>query len=313
MSIIYKGVRNGVFSKDKDGNISTERILVFLFNAGESSVKISQQTQIPVNGTAHPDDSTLLLSNVSISQKDGDEKKGTYEATLTYIRTNNNTITNNATVLPWKLKPYDIAMSPVEIGIAFQKSYKDGDSFGNPSQPVLNPAGDPYEDGQTRQNTILRFSYNLETFNSSWITHYVDTVNKSSTTVIDVSIDAMKGRLKNLTPSLQYQYDNKGNLQYTYWKIDVEIEISPVVWKREIMARGLYFLDGGKKYRIYTDNKGTYGKQEDIGEDGIPVDEPQRLTEAGALYGGTTGAFYQTFYDKFTANWSTLNLPKSAK
>ena len=261
MSINYIGILNGGLSIDKEGNASTTRILVYYFNDGESPVDIIAEDEIPEIGEAHPSDSTYLATNISVSEpQEGDEKKsGKYEVTITYTRTAANII-RDQTQEPWKMKPYDLSIAPLEIVVPFVKAYKNGDKNGSPSEPVLNPAGDPYEEGVSIQHTLLRFSYNLQVFSDSWLDSYIDSVNKINTKVCNVSIQAGKGRIRNLTGSQQYVYNTDGSVKYEYWKVDIEIEIAKKVWKKEIMARGLFFLSGGKKYpmRAISERKKTW-------------------------------------------------------
>lgn len=316
MSITYMGARNGPYDKDRNGNIASSRVLVYHFTAAESSVEVAQQAEIPDHGTAHPDDATLKLVGVAVSEPTmGDGiKSGRYDVTLSYAReVRSGSFAADQTVAPWKRDPYDISLQPVEYAKAFTKSYVDGDSNGNPSNPVLNPAGDPYEDTVVERNTCLRFAYNLEDWNPNWVCDYIDTVNSSDVLVCDIGIRSRRGCIRNLSATRIVEYDNEGAQTYVYWRIDVEIEVSRKRWLRDILARGLNFISGGAKYRIYTDNAGNFGKKADMGDDAIAVDEPQLLAANGSLvgYGGTP--VYQTFYDKYTTSWKCLSFPGRAQ
>lgn len=316
MSITYKGVLNKGANISSDGSLSTSMVLVYLFDAAENSVDILKQSQIPIIGQAHPSDQNLVVNTIACSDPmEGDTvKKAKYEVTVTYIRRQKVSVGQggNRTVAPWKLPPYNISVSPLEYVVAFQKAYTVGDLIGRPSKAVLNTANDPYEESTTRQNILLRFSYNLETFNSSWAADYSDTVNLSSVNIVDRYIDAKCGRIKNLSSSRQIVYDENGDVEYRFSQVDVEIEIARSIWKKEVLCRGLYFLNGGNKYRIYTDNAGNFGKQSDMGANAVPVDEPQRLGPSGELYTGADGtAYYQEFEDKKYLNWNPLSFPKT--
>jgi len=317
MSITYKGIRNGPYDKDASGGITTSRVLLYHFNNAETSVEVSQQSEIPAHGTPHPDDDSLLLVGVSINATEGDGiKSGKYEVTLNYARqTVSGSFSSDQTVAPWKRNPYDISLTPVEYSKVFDKSYVDGDANGEPSNPVLNPAEDPYEDTIAERNTVLRFSYNLETWKPHWINYYIDTVNSSDVIVCDIGIKAKRGCVRNLSATRLVEYDSSGDETYIYWRIDVEIEVSRRPWQREILARGLFFITGGKKERIYFDPTGAtkFGKKDDLSDDAMPVDEPQLLDSDGALvgYGGTP--YYQTFYDKFITSWRALSFPRRAQ
>jgi len=315
MSITYKGIRNGGLQKDKDGQISTSRIFLFLFDAGESAATVLKNTSVPAIGTAHPDNSTLLATSISISDpKDGDVKKATYEVTVTYTKPLQGGSISSSTVQPWNRDPFNISYAPLEIVVPFQKAYDYTQDYnGAPSIPVLNKAGDPFEDSTTQQNLIMRFSYNLETFDPKWIVEYMDTINDEDIQLLGISIPDYHGRMKNLAASKMQTYDDDGVLEYEYWQVDVEIEISAVVWKKEIMERGLFALGTAStistKFRIYIDTDGTLGNKKDLSAEAIPVDEPQKLNTDGTLYSSLTDAKYTTFYDRFAASWEELNLP----
>lgn len=321
MSINYMGVHNGGLEYDGDGNISTVRKLIYHFNAGESAVDIAARSEIPLRGTAHPDNSSISLRSYSISEPmEGDGlKSGKYEVTLSYSRTMTNS-ERDASIVPWKRRPYDISIPTNTFVVPFQKGYQTGDSKGSPSQAVLNSAGDPFEDSIEQERRSLKFSYNLKNFPFDWLDKFSDTINQSPVQILDIGIATRKGRIKSLFPSKVDEYEADGELKYTFWKVDVEIEINNEEYKKEIMQRGLFALGTastiGSKYRIYIDTDGTMGKLTDLdsSKNPIPVDEPQRLNQNGTLYNtNVDGAYYATFYDKFAADWGALNFPKTSK
>ncbi|MFQ3578665.1 MAG: hypothetical protein SNJ71_00815 [Bacteroidales bacterium] len=316
MSIIYKGARNGGLQKDKDGQISTTRVFVFYFNEAESAATVLRDANIPELGTAHPDNSTLLATSISISEPmEGDTiKSGKYEVTVTYTRPQNN-ISIQSTVPPWDRDPFNISFSPLEIVVPFQKGYdQQKDVNGSPSVPVLNSAGDPFEDSTTQMNLIIKFSYNLKFFDPIWIIKYMDTINKSDVQILGVEIPARKGRIKNLAASKMQTYKENGSLEYEYYQVDIEIEVAKSEWKKEIMQRGLFALQTpntiSSKYRIYIDTDGTLGNKADLSDEAIPVDEPQKLNQDGTVLSSQNTAKYATFYDKYECSWKELNIPE---
>jgi len=329
MSITYKGVLNGGADIDSSGNVTAKRVLVFYFNSGESSVKILQQSQIPKIGTVHPDNQTLYLTSISVSEPmEGDAKSSKYHVTLNYARTRENIESkNNQNVAPWSIPPYDISFAPVEYVTAFQKGYADGDVNGSPSEAVLNSAGDPFEESTTQQNLILRFTYNLQDFTPSWILDYMDTINREDMSILDIQIPAYRGRIKAISATKQKQYDTEGKVQYNYWIINAEIEISKTPWYKLIMQRGLYFLTditpmSATKERIYKRVDGgtgdNFGTKENTGVDSVPCDEPQRLKADGSLLDPTGGdntveSVFIDYWDKYDCSWSPLNFPKTAQ
>jgi len=321
MAITYIGTKNGGLDFDGDGNITTSRILTYHFNASESAVDISARAEIPARGTAHPDNPSISLRSFAVSAPmEGDGLiSGKYEVTLNYSRTTTNS-EKDASVAPWKRRPYDISIPSATFVVPFQKGYKSTDRKDSPTVAVLNAAGDPFEDSVEKERRSIKFSYNLKTFPFDWFDSFSDTINKAAVQILDIGIAARKGRIKTLFPSRVEEYNADGTLKYSFWKIDVEIEMNSEEYKKEIMERGLFALGTadtiGTKYRIYIDTYGTMGKLTDCdsSKKPIPVDEPQRLNADGTLYNTTVdGAYYATFYDKFEADWAPLSLPKTSR
>ncbi len=315
MTIKFIGNKYAPLNEDKNGILSTTVDYIYYFNNAESPLDIFAESTIPVRGSQYPGGGNLYALNRTVSApQEGDEaKSGKYTVSVVYTNDLRQDITIQArsrTIAPWRLPPYDIRIFPIDITVPFVKAFDTGDPPDSPSIAVLNPVGDPYEAVTVKQHTIIRFSYNLRNFRGSWIDRYSDTVNRSSVTVVRQAIPAKKGRMRNLVSGVQKIYDDEGSLLYKYVKVDVEIEKAVDVWKQEIMRRGLYFIDTGKKYRIYTDNDGIFGKKGNMGTDATAVDEPQRLDENGALYSGDS-AEYDTFFDKAFISWRSLNLPKT--
>lgn len=315
MTIKFIGNKYAPLNEDKNGILSTTVDYIYYFNAAESPVDILAESTIPARGSQHPSGGNLyaLRKTISAPQEGDEAKSGKYTVSVAYTNDLRQDITKQGetpATAPWNLPPYNISIFPIDITVPFIFGYDAGDAPGSPSKSVLNPVGDPYEAVTLKQNTIIKFSYNLRNFSGTWIDRFSDTVNNSSVVVVRQEISTQKGRIRNLGGSLQKIYDDEGALLYKYFKVDIEIEKAKDIWKQEIMRRGLYFLSGGHKYRIYTDNDGNYGKKEDMGSEPTAVDEPQRLTEAGALYSGDS-AEYDTFFDKPFISWGSLNLPKT--
>jgi hypothetical protein len=208
MAITYKGERyGGPLTVDADNNATVSRVLRFHFNGAEKPLAIYAQSQIPARGSAHPDDASFKLTSITIDRAEGDMVSGAYDATLVYSRQGAGNTAQDSTVAPWRRRPYDISLPSQEVVVPFQKSYLSGDKNGSPSLPVLNPAGDPYEDSTSLYRPVLKFSYNLETFDDAWIPLYNDTVNKTAETVLDIIIPAQRGRVKSLFPTYAEEYN----------------------------------------------------------------------------------------------------------
>jgi len=322
MSITYVGERRAGASVAPNGTLSTERVFVFHFNGGDSPVAVLAMPQVPAQGAAHPDNAQLKAGAISCSPpQEGDGvASGRYDVTVSYIMPEGGYEGRDRTTPPWQMPPYDIAKSGKEYIVPFVKAYADGNQHGTPTVPVVNSAGDPYEDSVPRYNSILRFSFNLRDFNEEWPVKYIDSINAAAAKIVDVTIPARRGRIASLGGSKLEIFDAEGALQYEYWRVDVEIEIAAEEWKKEILCRGLFAIDGDGKYRIYMrkdDASGAvFGRVEDLGEEPVPCDEPQLLSATtGAMISsaGTGTAEYQEFKDKFATSWSPLNFPTSTR
>lgn len=339
MTIKYKGQRHGPLRDDNTDTISASEMFIFPFDGGESPVALQNDplytANVPVKYSQHPENTTLYAQNISIDAEGGDGVvSAAYVVTVDYttnIKRNNalsggslNAEDKTGTVVPWKLPPYNISIHPIERTVPFILAYQLGDIIGRPTHDVLNPAGDPYDAVTVEQNTIIQFSYNIQDFGTSWIRSYKDTVNNSDIVVIGQSIESGKARIKNLSSTKQKLLDTDGTtLLYEYWKVDVEIEERQVTWKQEILARGLFFRIGGdptKTVRIYTDNDGHFGAQDDAGftagKEVIPVDEPQKLAANGNLLSKSAtpdDPVYEIFFDKFYTNWKPLSFPLTTR
>ena len=322
--IIFKGYRNGPANVDINGNVTTSRKMIFHYNAGESPIVILARPEIPLRGAAHPDNATLPLSTISIGEPQGDVKSGSYEVTLSYTRAQNGMSYKSAETYPWKLPPYDVSFSPAEYVVAFQKAYDiTADTNGSPSIPVLNSAGDPFEESTTQTNGVLRFTYNLQDFNMDWILDYQGCLNSEAMNILDTPFPALRGKIKTLAASQQKQYTQSGSLRCKYWVVSAELEVSKKIMTKEIMQMGLFFKPGGSsslKERIYKRIDGktgvNFGKKADCGADPIPCDMPQRLTASGDLLDATGASTtvtteYASFYDKMPVSWRPLNFPSS--
>lgn len=335
MSITYRGIENfGPLNENENGIISATVNHSFHFDGGESPLDIMGQSQVPARRSKYP---SALASNKNLfclyrsvsSVQEGDGKaSGKYIVACFYtndLRADNTEESSQEEIVPWKLPPYDINIYPIDVTKQLLYGYDDGDVKGEPSLSVLNSAGDPLDAQTVEQNACYQFSYNLQHFDDRWIDEFADTINNSDTVVIDSAIPEKKGRIRNLGASFQRIYDENGNILYKFWKVNVEIERSAEEWKVELMDLGLFALDGtGKRYRIYTDNDGNFGKRQDLIDDliaggdteeeakekVIAVDTPQKLAADGTLYSGDT-AHYLTFYTKAYTNWGPLSLPKT--
>lgn len=320
MAITFKGERRTALQKNNNNVSTTSRIFLYHFDTWTSGVQISQQSELPLIGEEHPNDSSLICTGINTGEPDPNDKpSGKFLAIASYTNQQNSFSIGSQAIRPWQLPPYNISYPPFESTIVFEKSYQSGDKNGIPSLPVLNSAGDPIADVTNENSWMIKFSYNLKTVNGNWMDFFLDTVNNQDITIVGFNVPSGKGRLKQMQPSFHRTFDAQGELLYKYWQIDIEIEVRKQKWQKELLDQGLNILDAEKKYRIYTDGKGVFGKRSDMlasaddPDDVVAVDEPMKLDGSGALLDQAlqTAEYLEPKFDKFFTNWNPLSFPRT--
>ncbi len=300
-----------------NGITNTSRILKYYVSdwiLGGAPLSLYSMDQVPVEKSQHPVDSTLLVESINVSNvQEGDRLTGNIFVTVNY--TNNSNAFGAGTAVnvarsnePWNDPPYNWSVTPYEMPRALTKTYDTNDAQFGPTKDFVNSAKDPLSAETFDILPLLSFSYNLRQFDIDWVRRFTNTINKNQVTVTDCKIPAKHGLIKRLAPSQEIVYDSDGDIDYYYDRVDVEILVFNAEIKLEVIDQGFNLYSGDKKYRIYTDDKGNFGKFEDI-TNGSPIDTPARLDGAGGIATGDE-VNYLTFQDKFAANWSTLSLPK---
>jgi len=320
MAITFEGERKKGAQTDNKNITRTSRIFTFHFTNFESGVIIKRQAALPLIGSPHPDDPSLIARAIDTGDPNSNDKgkSGVYDVVVPYDNDVDLWVSSQST-RPWKLPPYNISYPPFETIIPFTKSYQDGDKNGEPSLPVLNSANDPIADVTNDHSWFVKFTYNLKTVNPNWLDYFLDTVNNQDVQIVSFNVPAGKGRLKQIQPSYQRTYDSSGDILYKYWKLDIEIEVKKQKWQKEIMDQGLNVNIENKKYRIYTDNDGNFGSVGGLMDGGaskddiVAVDEPLKLDGEGGLLNQSlpTAVYLPPKFDKFFTNWKPLSFPKT--
>lgn len=316
MTITYMGETRPGTSRS-NGVTSTTREFKYYVTDGTRSLNVLSQSEIPADNEAHPDNNNLLCTGVTVSGiEDGDGKKsGTYIATAEYSNDPNElpdvTITRSST--PWNDPPFNWTIDSVDSPTGLTKAYQDGDNRENPSQPYLNSAGDPFDVITSIPIRVMSFSYNLRFFDDTWIRDFSDTINSTPITVTGIEIPARFGLLRRLRATKIDVTGDSVNDSFSYYKVDVEIELHRQQIQLQIIDQGFKFISSGTKYRIYVDTDGTLGKQGDLSSSAKKVDTAEKLNGTnGALYtGDSDNASFINFNHKYAADWSTINLPVS--
>ena len=315
MTITYMGQRWG--STSRSNGITTAVIdHVFLVTEGSSPLLCLEDENIPNDNKQHPDNATLLCNSVNVTPiNEGDGvRSGNYIVSCSYSNSANTVNFENKTRTnePWNDPVYNRTFQGIESPTGIAKAYDDNDAPDNPTLPYLNSAGDVLEIITSQVNGLLSFSYNLRSFRDAWIMNLQATVNSAGITVAGFDIPARRGFLRSLRSTKQIITDDNENTT-TYYRIDVEIEIHKKIIQLEPVDQGYNFIEGGKKYRIYTNNKGVFGKKSDFpaSDEAVPVDTPVRLDGAGDIFPGALDEVKFLKFNHFPqVDWSIINFPK---
>lgn len=265
---------------------------------------------LPRANDTHPDDAAATCSNISIRRLDATE----WEATCQYDYTGDTaTTTGEEEVNPWYLPPYNISISSFAKQRVVEKGYETGDAQGSPSEPIVIPVDPPDKFDPPPVDdtyiTLLKFSYNLETFSISWVSQYRNTINLNPIVVLDLSIASKQALLQNISGTRNAIKNNSG-MRY-WWQVDVELAISENGFDIELLLAGFHMMDSGSKYEIGIDSTGTIVKRPAASKTIDAVTEPQLLKADGTLVGKGGTPVYKKWQTKYAKDWASLNLPAS--
>jgi len=324
MAIEFRGRRQRALTRNNDNVASTSIVFLYRFTDFESGVEISTQPDIPLIGAVHPDDPSLICNNINTGDPNTtDQKSGTYGVVASFSNNIDEFSIGSQTTRPWKLPPYNLSFPPFTLNVPIERTYQSGDANGFPTRPYVNSANDLIADTRVEYGKTVKFSFNLKTVREGWIDEFIGTINDRDIMVVGKTIPALKGLLRQFQATPKKTFDTEGELLFTYEQIDVEIDVRKRQWDKQPADIGFNFLvdDGGiKKFRIYTDNRGNFGRKTvlqalpgAIEEDIIPFDEALKLDGLGALRDqaleGVT--FLGPFFDKFPHSWDALSFPKT--
>lgn len=340
MAITYLGKKTGDAQRGGFSITGASQILLYLVDDGEDVTKVLGQPEIPAYHSAHPFAPNLVCTDVSVSKVDGSETKHTHEVTASYSEQDKATVEpSDSETKPWELPVTNFSILPVDNVVPFEKAYQNGDVNGAPTKPVLSSAKTPINISTNKANLMIHFAYNLQDVRDIWVVEYHNTVNQDNILVTNIYIPKKLGLLRTWKPTLKKDYDSDGEPKWTYYVIDVEIEINLEGWTRSVADMSLWAMDSGQPYRVcrcdYT-SAGTngFGKQftlyddikaaqssENWNADKLndmlntiqPIDEPITLDGSGGLSfdGVNFKPVYIDYEDKFAACWHPLSLPDS--
>ena len=317
MSISYKGDISLGLTIDKSGQ-TLKRLLVFFCEDGEGLTELRKHKLFPALGDAHPELSAFRASSIRTTPA-CDGRKNKYEVEVSYTAAS--AATSSGTVYN---QPFDLTLSTIEKVVPFEFSYDLMDDANRPLRPVVTTAGTAISANTIQTSLLLRFSYNLRSFNPRWILEVADTVNKNPVKVCGLDIPAECGLIKTVAAEIVQE---DGNSLNSIFRVDVTMEIAPDGFIRTFPNRSVCYRGAnGNPVRIYTavDSLGNpvFGSDKAIARIAaadsapVPVDEPLWLSASGKILAQqniTPGAEnFLRFKEKRPHSWAQLSLPATA-
>lgn len=182
---------------------------------------------------------------------------------------------------------------------AVEKAYRATDDVTNPTLPVQNSAGQPFDPPlvDVVSNQVITINRNEKTsaFDPNKAANYKDTLNKNPITVAGVQIAALQGRIRKIGSRTAWDEEGLG-----YWEVTYEVEVDRKYHVRKPLDIGFYQLDSAGELTSIKDSEGE------------AVTEPVKLDGAGQELGPGGDPVYGSFQTLFAVDWAPLGLPSSA-
>jgi len=199
-------------------------------------------------------------------------------------------------------KPPEISFGSVTIDKEVDRAYKVGDFRNNPSDPIHNSAGQPFDPSLTQPETHVliyivknRGSIGTDNFSPADIYSYESTVNSGGIRIAGINLPSMYARMNRVTGTKKY-YEATGD---SYYEVSYEVEINPVGWQRKVLDQGFYTRDAvtGVLSKI-TDSDGEF------------IQEPVMLDGSGQKLAVGADPVRLTYNTYWATDWGNLGLPQ---
>lgn len=340
MSIAFQGMRDGTAGEDENGNKTVSEIYLYYVNDKEMPYECLIQPEIPSKGTPYTGNYSLKRTDVSAAVKEGDNTHKAIEVTVTYgipksAQFESKPDKDGNDILPWDRPVDNYTVDTIDNILPFDFGYEINDAQWEPSIPVTSSVGTPLGATTNKPTLHISFTYWVQTFTEQDVLNFFNTVNKSDITIAGVLIPAKSAVLRKLDYLYKRDYNEDGTLKYSYYEMHIGIEIKPEGWQRRLGNTSTYVLGAdGKIARCYYDGMGKkgvwgFGTKADLLADGsnindiAPTDAAIPLTlqnndapggddpedSKPSIVDGKYVTRYIDFYDKFEADWSSLNIP----
>ena len=282
------------------------------------ALQVEEALNLPKMGQPHPQDSGAYVNSISAKRSmDETLSDGTgialrkWNVTINYSSDASSTFSpiTQKQKRPWKLGAYGYIQDTKTYSKTLYRSFElDSENNWVKDIPVVNTAGDIINVQIEVNNSIIRFSYDILKFKSSWASEYVGSTNKTSITVAGDLYAQSEVRINKLSRKAKRWEDGT-----EYWSVDVELEVEggiPVAYI-QLLNAGYKFLnpDEGGKLRPIQLKDGVYGWHNDSD---LNITEPVALTTGGAvidLKSDPEGAVYLDFNTAIPQDWDVIGMP----
>ena len=177
---------------------------------------------------------SVLCININATPSDSDNSGGDFLTWYVDVTYKTPESTGGAGAINPLDDPIIVSFGSTQYERAVDKSYQDGDKEGEPSKPVENSIGDPFDPPLIvpKSNQYVTIQQNLATFNPDWIIDFENTTNKSKMTIVGIDVAPDQARILSIRGN--NALDSEGN---EYWVVGYEIEINKEGFVKKILDR----------------------------------------------------------------------------
>lgn len=299
----------------KDGIIIPERKFWYFIDdiTHDRPSSILLDSNLPPFKQVHPVFEGRYVTDYSLDQIEGDERKGKFEVVVKYgeLSQSRDSVSSSAKE-PWNKGPFNVSFGSLAMVVPQERAYAEDDVQFEPSIPVQHPATREILITDTVEtHGIINFSFNLRNFRYSWKREFEDTINKSDIKILGIQFPKKTLVLKSISPSRKVYVDANGN-ETEYWQVDVEIEDYHKEVKKELALRGYTAIFDDKVKNIQLLD-GVFGDHNQA-DPSLNITTPRFVNKSGIVLGQwetVYDEYYEEFPDKFSKDWRTLDLPST--
>jgi hypothetical protein len=199
--------------------------------------------------------------------------------------------------------PADISFNTIGRKRVVEKAYQEDDTFGSPTQAVVNSAQQPFDPPIMSEDFLplitIRRNERLTDFDPNVKLQYMNTINAVNVTIAGMHLAAYTAWMRRISPTRRWKAN--GDM---YWDVTYEIVVDQATHYQRILDQGYFIISSGGVPTLY-----ELEAIKDI--EGVPVTAPALLDGTGARLAKGADAVYLNFLTLFPVSWKALNLPGS--